>query len=284
MLLNFIFFASLFTRCETDKVDNGTKTVHFKGTDIVQQTIEYKNGKKNGFFTEYYRNGNIKAKQFFADDDLNDTSVFYNESGTLRSLHTYKNKLKHGCWKEYNKKGQLYSEIYLKNGSLDSTSTVYSYNSRKIITRVTYKDGLKNGSEERYYNNGKPKSIAYFDMGRACTGTEEWYENGKKVNNDFAITISEQNEVLIKGTLSYIIRLENQQSNDEVYQVMRKGQGRKVGAVFPLQKNNNSFVLSFNISKNSFVMEEVTLAAFRKTAMGNTYIKTKVFNVSSNNF
>jgi len=167
---------------------------------------------------------------------------------------------------------------------LDSTSTVYSYHSRKVLTTITYKDGLKNGIEEHYYNNGKPKSIAYYDMGRACKGTEEWYDDGKKIDNDFNINVSEKNEVLLKNTLSYVISLQNPNEDDEVYQVIQKGEGRKVGGVSPLKKVNGVFVLEFFISKNNFVMEEVTIAAYRKTKMGNTIIKTKSFNASSNNF
>jgi len=267
-----------------DKEKDGIKVVHFKGTEIIRQTIEYKNGKKNGFFTEFYRDGKIKAKQYFIDDQKDDTSKLFHENGQIRSLQIYKNKLKEGCWKEYNKKGKLYSEIYFKNDLLDSTSTIYTYNTGKILTQITYKNGLKNGIEKRYYNNGKARSIAYYDMGRACKGTEEWYETGEKVNNDFLINITEHNEVLMKNTLTFNVQLENPQKKDEVYQIVRKGEGRNIGAVFPLKKSNSIFTLTYTIPKNGFVMEEVTIAAYRQTKMGNTFIKTKSFNATSNNF
>jgi len=76
-----------FCGCIDDGVqNNGLKTVHFKGTDIVMQTIEYKNGKKNGYFTEYFRDGKIKAKQFFVDNELDDTSKMYHSNGQLTWL------------------------------------------------------------------------------------------------------------------------------------------------------------------------------------------------------
>ncbi len=265
-------------------VEEGVKTVHFPGTDIVQQTITYANGKKNGPVKEYYKNGTLKARHFFVNDSLDDTSATYHANGRLQSLHVYKNKLKHGCWKEYNKEGRLYSQIFMKNGMLDSTSTVYTYRTGRVVTRVTYKDGVKNGPEEHFYSNGKPRSIAYYDMGRACKGTEEWMDNGKKINNDFKIQISEHNEVLMNNTLTYVIRLEPAQEGDEVYQVMTPCEGNKIGSVIPLKKKNGSYILEFTVGKGGFVMENVTLAAYRQTPFKNTYIKTTSFNASANHF
>jgi antitoxin component YwqK of YwqJK toxin-antitoxin module len=173
--ISLLFAFLLYTCSNSNGIEkDGLKVVHFQGTDVVRQTIEYKNGKKNGFFTEYYRDGKIKAKQYFIDNQKDDTSLMFHENGQLRSLQTYKNKLKDGCWKEFNKKGKLYSEIYFKKDLLDSTSTIYTYHTGKVLTQITYKNGLKNGLERRYYNNGKLRSNAYFDMGRACMGTEEW--------------------------------------------------------------------------------------------------------------
>jgi hypothetical protein len=88
----------------------------------------------------------------------------------------------------------------------------------------------------------------------------------------------------MKNTLSFNIRLEDPQSKDEVYQIMRKGEGKSIGSVVPLKKNNGLFTLEYTIPKNGFIMEEVTIAAFRITKMGNTFIKTKSFNATSNNF
>lgn len=275
----------LISSCsDPDAIPEGVKIVHFPGTDIVQQSISYHNGKKNGPFKEFYKNGTLKAKQFFVNDSLNDTSSLYLPDGKLQSIHIYKNKQKDGCWKDYNKEGRLFSEIYMKKGLLDSTSTIYTYRSGRVLTRVTYKAGAKNGKEEHFYSNGKPRSIAWYDMGRVCMGTEEWNETGKKINNDFKISIAERNEVMMKNMLSYVISLENPQPKDKVFQVMTPIDGKNMGAVMELKKVNGNFLIEFNVGPGGFVMDKITLAAYRKTAMGNTFIKTTTFNVSSNNF
>lgn len=267
-----------------DKPENGVKVVHFEGTDLVKQSIAYKNGRRNGAFKEFYRNGILKTKQVYVNDTLDDTSFFYHPNGKLKSIHTYKNKQKHGCWKEYNKSGKLYSEICLKDGLLDSTSTVYTYNSGRLLTRIAYRNGARHGHEERFYSNGKPCSSCWYDNGTACFGTEEWNDDGTKINNDFSIMVAEQNQVMIKGVLAYKVKLERPAPGDKVYQVLTPNEGRKPGQLYPLKRDGDGFLLEFNISKNNFVMEKVTLAAYRKTGKGNTIIKTTTFNVSANNF
>lgn len=290
MIKHFLLYgwlpALLLLPCcnSNETLSEGVKIVHFPGTEQVMQSISYHKGRRNGPFIEYYRNGHVKAKSSFVNDTLNDTSAIYFPDGRLQSLHVYKNKLKHGCWKEYNKDGKLVSEIFLKEGLLDSTSTVYTYRTGRVLTRITYSNGSKNGTEEHYYSNGKPRSKAWYEHGSACMGTEEWYDDGKKINNDFGIHIAERNETQLKNVLSYVVTLDNPKPDDVVYQVMTPMEGRKIGAVYPLKHNGNSFLLEFNVPKGGFVMEKVTLAAYRKTGMGNTYIKTTSFNASSNNF
>ena len=289
MNYNFLIYTLLivfaFTSCNTNSETNDElKTVHFSGTDIVKQTIEYKNGKKNGFFKEYYRNGILKAKQFYVNDSINDTSLFYHDDGKLKSIQIYKNKLKNGCWRNYNKKGLLISEIFFKNNVFDSTCSEFSYRSAKLLKKIRYKEGLKNGIEETYYPTGEIQSKVNYDMGDVMIGTEEWKKNGKKINNDFNISIIENDDVLLKGTLTYHIKLENPKESDKVYYVFKPCVGNKVGDISPLKKQGDVFIYEYQIPKGGFVMEKLTIAAFRKTGFGNTYIKTKSFNVASNNY
>lgn len=278
--------AVIFTQCQNseDHPSDGIKTVHFPKSDVVKQTVEYKNGKKNGWLKEYYRNGVLKASQYYVNRTLDDTTRIYHTDGKLQIIRTYKNKLKHGCWRDYNKSGGLYSEVFFKNGFLDSVCSKYSYRSLHLLTRVNYKEGTKNGAEEKFYPDGKPQSKVYYDMGNLCKGGEEWYQNGEKINNDFKIYVSENDDVLLKNTLSYIVTLENPKPDDQVYQVVRPDSGNSVGAVFPLKKKDGRFMLEINVPPGGFVMEKITIAAYRKTPFKNTYIKTQSFNAASNNF
>jgi hypothetical protein len=280
-----IFLLLFFISCEeSDKVDNGTKVVHFAGTKIVRQTIEYKNGLKNGYFKDYYKNGQLKGQQFFVNDTINDTSFLYHENGKLRSLQIFKDKVKSGCWKEFNKEGVMYSEIFFKNGVFDSTCSEYSYRSKQLLVRIRYKDGVKAGLEEHYYLNGNPKCKMYFKSGRVLKGTKEWNENGKEIDNDFKIFVRESDKVLMQGTLTYFITLENQTPDDEVYELVNPGKGNEIGDISRIRKKENVFIYEYTVPKGGFVMEKVTLSVFKKTKMGHTVVKEQSFNVASNNF
>jgi hypothetical protein len=284
-LLMLIFSAFMLYNCrESSDVKEGLKVIHFPKSDAVKQTIEYKNGKKNGYLKEYFRNGTLKARQFFVNDSLDDTTYLYHENGKLKATQIFKSKLKHGCWREYNKEGVLFSEIYFKDDFLDSTCCKYSYRTHRLLTRITYNKGLKNGYEEHFYPSGKPQSKVLYDMGQICKGTEEWHENGEKIDNDFKINVIENDALLLENTLSYTIRLENNKPTDLLYQVVGPDEGNKIGSLLPVKKVGDVFVFDYTISKGGFVMEKVTVAAFRKTNLGNTFVKTQSFNVASNNF
>lgn len=275
----------LATSCQqSDQVTEGLKIVHFPNSEKVMQSIEYKNGMKNGYMKEFYRDGSLKANIFFENDTLNDTTLMYHPNGKLMKLHVYKDKLKHGCWKEFNKEGLLYSELFFKNGLLDSTASRYTYKTRRLTTRINYKNGLKHGAEEHFYPSGKPKSIAYFKDGRECVGTKEWYENGKEINNDFEIYVVENDKVQIENTLTYYITIQNPKEDDKVFQLLGGGNDKEIGITYPINKVGNHYEFQYTIAKGGFVMDKVTIAVYRTTAFKNTIIKTKTFNVSSNNF
>ncbi len=285
MLLCFFNYLFVLTSCTgKSEKDDGLHTSHFEGTEIVKQTIEYKNGKKNGFMKEYFKNGILKAKQFYRNDTLTDTSFFYYENGRLANYYIIKNNKSNGCWRKYNKSGMLYSEICFNNGLLQGRSTEYTYRSGRVLNRFNYEDGRKHGKQESFYSNGKPKSVTYFHYDAPCIGTEEWIDSGRKIENDFKISINESNQVLLKNTLTFIVKLQNPQPDDIVYETTLKDTGRVVNYIHRLTKVNDHFELEFNLPNGSFIMEKIKIAAYRKTGMGNTVIKTAFFNASANHF
>jgi hypothetical protein len=81
-----------------------------------------------------------------------------------------------------------------------------------------------------------------------------------------------------------VITLENAKPDDRVFQIITPGKDGCLGMMTPLKEQNNAFTLEFHVAKGGFVMEQITLAAFRTTAFGNTYIQTKTLNASFNHF
>lgn len=282
--LLLIFPILVFSCNLNDRFENEEKTIYYPGTEIVKQTVTYKNGKKNGYLKEYFRDGSLKASQFFVNDTLNDTTIIYHENKQLKTLHTYRNKKKHGCWRDYNKEGRLTSELFFKDGLLDSVCSTFGYRSGKPVTRIHYQNGVKHGLEEHFYVSGRPKSKQTYHHGNVCKGTLEWYESGKPVDNDFKIIVSESNRVALENKLEFTIRMQPSDPGDKVYKIFEKPSSSVINGGIPVPKKNGAFVYTYDISKGNFVMEDVVIAVYRKTRFGNTLIKTTSFVAASNNF
>lgn len=274
----------VFWRCvHADMAGTEKKIVYFDDGKTVRQTIGYKDGKRHGYTREFYRNGVLKARQFYVNDSLDDTSAIYYPDGKLQSLQVYKNKRKHGCWKEYNKEGKLYSEIFFKNGFLDSTSSNYTYRTGRLLTRVTYKRGRKNGLEERYYANGKPLSRMQYDDGRPCPGLKEWADNGKEIRNDFAVSVREKNELTLNGTVTYFLDPAGYRQSDEAYTILPPEPGKGVSSFKQLEHTATGYKLVYSIPKGDHILTKEYIAILRKTSMGNTFIKLVTLNVAIDN-
>ena len=279
------FLVISFYSC-SNKFDgkNGVKTVMFPGTDQVCQTIEYKDGKKNGTLKEYFENGNLKTVQQFKDGVNVDSALYYHMNGKLAVVQMHKNGEKTGCWRKYNEAGKLYSEMCFKNDLLDGTVTTYTYKTLRLIERFNYKEGSKHGKQETFYNSGKPKSVVYYNNDQLCLGTKEWLENGDTVNNDFDIKVVEQNKVNLENRLYFYITLQNPQEGDEVWQVLEKDSANIITRYRNLIKEGDRFVLEFSVNPGGFVMEKIKLAAYRQSRLGTPIVKIVKFNAAANNF
>lgn len=282
LCLCLLFFILL--SCDSITENKELKTVYFPNSEIVKQTVEFKEGKKNGALKEYFRNGKLKALQRYVNDTLNDTSFFYHENGKLASIQLYKNRQRFGCWQKYNKEGKLFWEACFKNNEFHGTNRQYSYRSLKLIEVQNYQDGQKHGKQETFYNNGKPRSVSFFDKGEALPGTVEWQDNGKKIVNDFQIHVVEVNDILMKNQLSFFIHLDKPRNDDRLYQELIFMGEKETKAYSPIEHEDGHFVIRYTIPKGDFIMKEVKLLAKRKTSMGNTIIKTKSFVASANNY
>jgi len=286
--LTFLLLLLVISSCSNEfDGQDGIKTVYFPNSEKIQQIVEYKDGKRIGELKEYYRDGTLKVRQYYKDDKLTDSAFFYHKNGKLQYFQYIKNSKKEGVWKKYNEQGKVYEEISFKNDMLDSTSTTYTYRTGKVLKRFNYNNGMKHGKQEEYYNNGNLKYICYYENNKPCKGTEEWRENGEKINNDFKISIKERNKILLENQLIYAITLENSQPDDEVYIISDK---ESDDCVMKLEKliedeDKNEFLMVYKVYPGGgFVMKTVKIAAFRKTKMGNIIIKTASINIAANNF
>lgn len=263
---------------------DGIKTIHFPNSKLIKQIVGYKDGKREGPLKEYYRNGQLKVSQFYHHDTLTDSSVFYYENGNIQLIQYIKNRKKEGSWKKFNEQGKLYEEINYKDDERDGYSTKYSFRSLKLLERLHYADGELEGKQEFFYLNGNPKAITYSYASYPCLGTEEWDESGKKINNDFTISVREENKLLLTGKFIIHIKLSNPKPDDEVNIIKDTSTTNCLLIAQRVTPVNDDFIIEYRVFPGNFVMETLKIAAIRRTELGNKFVKLKTINVSANNY
>ena len=109
----------------------------------------FKDGKEDGKWTSFYKNGQIDTETNYKDGELDGKWIHYNENdGHLVSLQNYRDGKKHGKTTSYYQNGQIKEEQNYKDDKWDGKWTQYDKNG-KITFEGNYKNGKKINS--KYY-------------------------------------------------------------------------------------------------------------------------------------
>jgi len=160
----------------------------------IKQTINYRNGKKEGISKEFDQNGEIITLLEYNNDFLisrerinrrdeqglrQGTWKEFYPSGAIKSERTYKNDQLHGYYKEYDEKGNLILTMLYENGAIVN-SRVEDNSEIEVVNRYDQTGMLIYSGA---YRNNLP------------VGIHREYKDGKIVNskiyNDNGILVSE---------------------------------------------------------------------------------------------
>ncbi len=287
-LITLIFISILVISCQK-KFDgsDGTYEEFYPNGEVLKKSIEYKDGKKNGAFLEYYSNGKTKTEASFVNDLDNGVRNKYYDSGQLKSEENYAMGQREGWTKVYTKKGILQSEVLYHKDECDGPFNTY-YDNGKPAKIFNFKKGLKNGEMKKYYQSGQIKSIAYYKNDHPGTGLKEYENNGTEINNDFQILSTEKNTLLIDGKYTYTFRLSSIGENDELWNI-KLNEGKYLimeGEYYLLPRSKqNTYEKIFHPLPGEMIVTQMHLAAVKKTRFDNYYIKKQTINISiSTNF
>jgi antitoxin component YwqK of YwqJK toxin-antitoxin module len=148
------------TSCKNYSPVNGGKMQIYKGGKLVEESLDYKNGKTK--YIAYNTNG---------------TPALVVEGYTF--LHTPDSVIFHGKFKKYDRKGILREERNYKDGDLIGACVFY-YPSSYMETKIMYKKNEKNGCYVKYYDStGAIENKGKYDEGRR-TGKWKFYHNNSK--------------------------------------------------------------------------------------------------------
>jgi uncharacterized protein len=180
----------------------GDVVVYRKDHTIRTKGREDDKGKKTGLWTNFYSNGNIALKEFYADGESIDTARSYFMNGNVKLMTIRDKKGVAKAEYEYDVNGWLSAvrkvvtenvveeRTYYSNGQLivaelyenkklkDGVYKVY-YRNGKLKKIVTKKDNTDNGPFSFYYDNGQLNDTCNYVNGKIEGQYLSYYESGK---------------------------------------------------------------------------------------------------------
>ena len=145
---------------------------------LVNRSIGYINGKRNGLYIETDRNGFITMQEFYKNDSLEGMVVVFASGGKPKSEASFHNGKLNGTKKLYNSENfKLQEEGVYVNGKREGVAKWY-YTEGKVSVEYTYKNGDLEGKMKTYYKNGNISAEGTYVHNEFEGDYFEYYENG----------------------------------------------------------------------------------------------------------
>lgn len=150
-------------------------------TDLPHFIIQYKDGKKDGLYLEFDKQGGIVKKIDYNDDLIDGLNCVWNRGGRMSVKQEYQKGKLNGKSTIYYDNGFIQEESYYKDGKRHGVTMWYSYADKMqgvVAVMYTYMDGLFEGVQETYYEDGSVKTQKMFSNNVANGPAVEYYEDG----------------------------------------------------------------------------------------------------------
>lgn len=148
----------------------------------------YKDGKKNGIYKDYWKDGTLLAQINYVDDKVDGVFKRFYKNGNLLEETHFKLGVKQGSLKRYDESGKLTQNDVYQNGLLleennsPFTGVKKEYYEGDSWQENEYKDGKEHGISktfrgqdlmfERKFEEGK--LMAYRAVSKEMNGSQEW--------------------------------------------------------------------------------------------------------------
>jgi len=127
--------------------------VPFTGEITGQFQGSIKNGKEEGAWVRYHKNGQLMVKANFENGKEQGAFVSYRDNGQLKNKGNYKNGKEEGAWVWYYDNGQVNDKRSYKNGKKEGAWVGY-YENGQLRFEGHYKNGKKEGDWDGYNKDG----------------------------------------------------------------------------------------------------------------------------------
>jgi antitoxin component YwqK of YwqJK toxin-antitoxin module len=172
---------------------------YFYPDETVKEEGTYSYGKKDGYFKEYDKSGNLLSIHKFANDveiyDAPELASYevrtdYYRNGKPKIVASYKDGIPEGIRREYDAEGNVVRSYIFKAGIIIGEGIVDPsglrqgawkefYDGGELYGEGNYTDGKKTGPWKFYYKDGKNEQIGTYNNVGKPDGVWKWfYESG----------------------------------------------------------------------------------------------------------
>ena len=131
----------------------------------------FKNGKKEGTWVRYYKNGQLFSVSNYNMGRKDGAWITYSNKGMFIEKGLYKNDLEEGPWIRFFENGEINYKGDFINGKKVGPWIAYHFNGQ-----LEYKGSFKNGKKDGIWEYYSPNGSQYEEHSGI-------YENGKKVSS-----------------------------------------------------------------------------------------------------
>ncbi len=144
-----------------DSLPNGRWVAYFDDSVSIAFIGHYKNGKPNGLFQFYFKNGRIRHTSVYKDGVENGPFTYWNKDGTISMQGQKVDDKKDGVWYEWWSDGNLRKYSIWKNNNQHGIYKYY-YPDGTLNRIGNYSNGYQIGEWLFYHKNGQLNELQYF--------------------------------------------------------------------------------------------------------------------------
>lgn len=134
---------------------NGLKKLYFDNSQQVEIIYNVKDGKFEGDYKAYYKNGNLRIEGVYKNDKKQGLWKDYDEQGNLVNVYNLSNGKLEGKSMEYQSNGKIKKTEFFKNGLLHGETIDYLYDEEtgglKVKLIINYLEGKLEGETKIIY-------------------------------------------------------------------------------------------------------------------------------------
>lgn len=162
------------------KKEHGKTVYYYQRPNTVEIEVEMKNGKRNGEFRRYFRNGLLDTYCVYVNDSIEGLEVMYAANGCKSQEYTYVHGRKTGPHKAYHIDGSIKVEGGFNNDLFDGPWNYYDERG-VLVGEGQFKDG--NGEVTFYDKNGLKSRTTHYKNNKK-DGPEVYYTPSGEISRE----------------------------------------------------------------------------------------------------